>query len=512
VRGVARHVRILLGARWRALRNRFDRTRSRYGPLLAVGLAVAAALLVGLGHLSAPSLLESPAEVASGSSFGDSDGHAAGASALEAAFWLALLAAAITSFRVMEILYRRRDLRAVEAYPIRLEALYVDRFLAAGTESMLAGAALSLFFLPLVWHGAPHVYGLSLLVLFGGLVASAAFSFGLQVYAGRLNVRASENGGESRSVGAYGGPGQLFMFSPGVALAASAVSILLVRLAVGELLAPDGVHRAFWFAFGLLGAAVSASLFVAYRKFVEAYPAMCARFREADAVSYDPPVDYQVSDYASGAPLEGLLPGLARAPFRTDSLQYGRGYSLVRYSYIIGWLLGGLALAQWSRAAFPPWAVAAAPALVAATAANPWFRTARPPLRPAFARSLPLDSVDETVAALCLAARELLLMSLPYALLVVWADWSQAGPAGALLRGGGAVVAPLGLNGAVAVSWQFVEPSTWNAFLVPIGAAIAFLVAAVVSLPAAVTAAGLATLASAAPLFAAKHRAPADVR
>lgn len=505
-----RHVRILLGARWRALRNRLGRVRSRRGPLLAVGLAAAAAVLVLLGHFSAPALLEAPADVASGSSFGGGAGHAAGTSALEAAFWLALLAAAVTSFRVMEILYRRRDLRAVEAYPIRLEALYVDRLLASGVESMLAGAALSLFFLPLTWHGAPRVFGLSLLVLFAGLAASAAISFGLQVYAGRLNVRAAESDAKSRSVGAYGGPGQLFMFSPGIALAASAVSILLVRLAVGELLAPEGAHRAFWFAFGLLGAAVLVSLVAAYRKFVEAYPAMCARFREADAVSYEAPVDYQESDYASGARLEGLLPELARAPFRALSLQYGRGYSLVRYSYIIGWLLGGLALAQWSRAAFPPWAVAAAPALVAATAANPWFRTARPPLRPEFARSLPIDAADETVAALGLAARELLLMSVPYALLVVWADWSQAGAAGALLRGAGAVVAPLGLNGAVAVTWQLGAPGTANSFFVPIGAAVAFLVVAVVSLPAAVAGAAVAALASLAPLFAATRPASPD--
>lgn len=497
MRATLRHVRILLGTRCRAASNRIRNAWSDRGPWRALAFLTATGATVGLGDVAAPALLEAPAEVAAGGSLGASTVHVPGTAALEAAFWLTLLASAVTSFRVMEILYRRPDLRAVEIYPIRLPALYLDRLAATAVESALAGGALSVFFLPLVWHGAAGTFGLALLVVFAGLSSSSAISFGIQVYAGRLNVRTAERDQPSRSHGAYGGPGQLFMFSPGVALAGSAVAILLVRLAVGELLSPGGSLRAFWFAFGLLGFASLVSLSAALRMVLDAYPTMCARFREADAVSYRAPVDYQVSDFRSGEPLEWLVPASVTAPFRALSLQYGRGYSLVRYSYAIGWILGGLAVAQWSRTAFPPWAIASAPALVAATAANPWYRLVRPPLRPPFARSLPLSSSDETSATLALAARELLLLAGPYALLVVWADWSQAGAAAATFRGAAALFFPLGLDGAVAATWGVFGPGVASSLITPVAAAVALLGVAIVSLPAATGLAGVAVVVAA---------------
>ena len=495
------HLRLLLGTRLRAIGNRV-RSESTASLVGIAGFALLAiAGVTALGHFAAPSLLVAPKEVAVGSGFGAPERLPSGTLALEAAFWLTVLTAAVTSFRAMEILYRRKDVRAVEPYPVALHALFVDRALATALEAALASAGLSFFFVPLIWHGAAGVAGICLLVVFAGLLGSSLSSMAVQIFAGRLNVQSAERDGKRESKGdIYGGPGQIFIFSPGIALAGSAILVLLARLAAGELLANGGSLRAFWFGYGVIGVGVTIAVVSAYSRFVDAYPQMAARFREADAVQYEAHLDYQKSAYSRHDGLERLLPASVRPSYRAAALQYKRGHMLVRYSYVIGWILAGIALAQWSRTAFPPWAVVCAPAAIAATAANPWQRLVRPPLRPDFARYLPIRRGEQNLSALLLSAREVLLLSIPYALLVVWVDWGSAPPITALARGGMAVLVCLALNGAVALAWSLLEPAPAISLAVPVVAAAVLLTAAVVSLPLAATLAALLVLMHLTPL------------
>ena len=485
---VGSHLGLLLGTRWRAVSNRVRSAGAL--PKIAAGLLLAAGVLLVLGHLAAPALLAAPREAATGGGFGPSDRLPAGTTALEATFWLTVLAATVTSFRVMEILYRRADVRAVETYPVALPALFVDRTLAALLEAFIVAGFATLFFVPLAWHGRPDVLGLCALTTTTGMTASALVSLTVQVYAGDMNARASAASAKGSSSGVYGGPGQLFMFSPAIALAGSAIVILLARLSVGELLGAGAQPRGFWVGWGAIWVATLIGLVGAFRRFIGNFPRMAARFREADVVHYEAHLDYQTSAYADGGRLEGLLPADARPHYRTLALQYARGNSLVRYSYVIVWIVAGVALTQWSRSAFPPWAVGLVPAAIAATMANPWYRIVQPPLRPRWADLLPVEPADEARAGLLIAAREVLIIALPYAAIVLLADASAA-PTTAGLEAALALLGGLALNGTIALARTTLGTSTTQAFLIPAAVCVVLVVVAIASLAAAV---GLALL------------------
>ncbi len=470
------------------------RTASLIASVLGV-LVVAAAF----GHLAAPALLVAPDEIAAGGALGSPEELPRGTAALEAAFWLTALASAVTSFRVMEILYRRADLRAVDPYPLELAALYVDRLLAALLEAAVTIIGVSAFFIPLVWHGAPRVAAICMLVVATGLTASSIVSVAVQVAAGQMNARAARGEGGRNFGDAYGGPGQIFMFSPGIALAVCALLVLLARLAAGDLLEGSQTLRGFAFGYGLIGLVVVASLVDSFRRFVAGFPDMAARFREADAIQYEAHLDYQTSAYRQSSWYEVFVPESTRPAFRAALLQYGRAYMLARYSYVIGWVLAAFALSQWSRSAFPPWAVVCAPAVVAATVANPWQRLVRPPLRPQFARYLPIPEQTNMVAMLAIAVRELLLMVVPYMALVVWVDAGTAPAATVGLRAATALLLALGLNGLVALYWRLAAPDTSSAYILPLAGAAVAVAIAVVSIPAAAMFAAITTLANIAP-------------
>lgn len=489
---VARHIRLLLGARLRALLNRFAGVAPDRRLRLIAVLVVGAAIILGLGELAAPALLEAPVEAATGGSFRKADTLPAGTLALEAAFWLSALAASLTTFRAMELLYRRRDIRAIAPYPLNLTAVFVDRLAAAVGEAVAAAGAVALFFVPLIWHGGADIAGLAAGLAATGLVTSSLVGFAIQVYAGDLHVRGTESDKSSRG-DIYGGGSQALMFSPGLAFAVAAALILLARLAFGELLTEGGSLRAFWVANGAMGVAVLAGLIGAYRRFVARFPAMSARFREVDLVGFQVEVDYQTSAYEKRGWVERLIPASVRPAYRANSLQFGRRYALTRYSYGLFWLIAGLAVSQWSRQAFPSWAVAAVPAVAMATLANPWARLTGRSLAPHFAEGLPLSGAQRTLADLAVAARESVILALPYALLVLWIDMDLAG-ATAWLEAGVALAGPLGLNGFVALAWRLTDRSRSGAIAAAVLGAVAIAAAAILTLYAAAAVAALGLL------------------
>jgi hypothetical protein len=398
--------------------------------------------MMGLGEASAPTLLSTPTTSATGAAL-PGRSLPPGTLALEAAFWLSVLAASVTTFRAMELLFRRRDVRAVEPFPVRLGALFVDRLAATVFEALVASAGVALFFLPLTWHGAPKVALLASALSLVGLLASAVVGFSIQIYAGDIHVRSMQSDGRTPG-DIYGGGGQVLMFSPGVAFAVAAILILVARLGFGELLAADGSTRAFWVTMAVLGVSTVGGLVGALRRFVARFPAMAARFREVDLVGFHVDINYQTSQYDAASHLTRWLPGAVRPVFRALHLQFGRRFVLLRYGYLLFWIVAAIGLTQFSRGAFPPWAVATLPALATAWIVNPWFRALRPPLNPRFVQTLPLQISPRAAATSVLGLREGLLLALPYALLVGLIDY----PLGttALLEASLALIGPVAVG------------------------------------------------------------------
>ena len=438
--------KLLLGIRLRALRNRVIRLPAKRRRRLALYVVGFVGLMLGLGQASAPTLLSTPTTAATG---GTLSGRPlpAGTLALEAAFWLSVLASSVTTFRAMELLFRRGDVRAVEPFPVRLGALFVDRLAATAFEALVAALGVSLFFVPLVWHGAPRVALLASGLSVVGLLGSAVVGFAIQIYAGDIHVRSMTSNGRTPG-DIYGGGGQVLMFSPGVAFAVAAMLILLARLGFGELLAVDGSPRAFWATMAILGISTLVGLGGAMRRFVARFPAMAARFREVDLVGFHVDINYQTSQYDDASRLTQWLPGAVRPVFRALHLQFGRRFVLLRYGYVLFWLVAAVGLTQFGRQAFPAWTVALVPTLATALVINPWFRALRPPLNPGFTETLPLDVSPRAAAATALSLREGLFLAAPYAALVAAVDYDLGWVAA--LEVSLAVVGPLAL-GAVSM-------------------------------------------------------------
>ncbi len=479
-----KHLRILMRARRTALRNRLTGHTAGWWAGVAVLVALLVASLLALGNAAAPGLMKPPADVIT--AVGMDKGHRtlpAGAAALEAAFWLAALASSVLNFRIMELLFRRKDIRAVEHLPLRLYALYVDRLLAAMGEALAAALVLIPFFVPLAWHGGGLAAGTSIALVVLGLLTSSAIGFAVQLSAGSSMAGATpgKRKGETRDI--YGGSGQVFIYSPGVALAVSVIVILLAKLALGEVLKAGEATRAFGVALGILGIALVVALVVSFRHFVSAFPRMTARFHEADFVGYDIAAKHQTSEFDKRRLGEGLLPAAARAPFRVYALQFGRRYLLARWSYLFGWLAGGVAVFRLSEAAFPAWIIVTLPAVAAATLVNPWIRLSAPRIRPSYQNLLALPAFADTAAAVLFAARECLLFAGPYGLLVFaargarHADWAGGLGLAALAVGG-----CLALNGAMAIAWRLWGRSRIAELFVPVLLAIAMVALANVSL------------------------------
>ncbi|MBA2661121.1 MAG: hypothetical protein H0U74_02405 [Bradymonadaceae bacterium] len=478
------HLATLLGTRLRATRNRFRDRGPTWWLAITTTLLTTAAALLGLGHLAAPALMAPPTQLATPVGL-DPNALVAGASAMEATFWLSALVASVLVFRVMELLFRRADVRAVENYPIALSALFVDRALAATLEAIAAGALVATFFVPLVWHGGSRAFALCAALAVGGLLAGSLLAMAVQLFAGASQVPepdAAPKAGQRRSGDIYGGSGQVFLYAPGLALAIAVVTLLFLKLVLGEFLRVGEPTRAFSYGLVLLAVLVAISLVMSYRYFTHGFPAMAARFRESDFVTYDINTQYQKSAFGKRRLLERLLSQRAVAVFRADVLQYGRRYMMARYLYGLFWAGAAIAMFNLSPQAFPNWALAVLPTIVLAVLANPWRRLA---LQYASASmALPLSRGDQNTATTLFAAREVLLFALPYAALVlairgaVQGHWQSA-----VLAAVAGVVGGLAINGLMALGARLTLDRALLATLLPALACIALVGLAVLSTP-----------------------------
>jgi hypothetical protein len=449
------HTSLLIRTRVRAAKNRIASLGASSWRLLA-GLSVWVCGLTLLGHFSAPDLLSPPEDLVAVIAANPETGFPAGAAALEACFWLTATASSITGFRVMELLFRRDDIRAVEFYPFSLRSLYLDRLLATSVEAIAAALLVVPFFVPLVWHGGavPALVCTALLIL--GLLSSNVVGLSVQLWAGSTLIEEQKDTKDRSNKSIYGGPGQVFMYSPGLSLAISVVLILLAKLALGEVL-DDGLQsRALWLGIGILGAATGFAALGGWRYFTKGFHRMAARFREADFVGYEVSADYQRSAFEVPRLGERLLDASARPVFRATALQYRRRYMLTRYAYGIFWLVGGIAVFQASAAAFPLWLQRIAAVVATGIFFNPWVRVLSTRIRPEFDDYLPITDFERRTADSLLSLLEALLVTGPFAAaLLLAAVFEGRTPGFIAMHGAGALASVLALSGVVSITSIF---------------------------------------------------------
>ncbi len=407
----------ILRLRRRLVSNRLGdlsaRRRRRGALLLLMG---AAALLVG-GHLAAPALMEPPIDLATPRGLSPDD-LPAGAAALEAAFWLTALLAAVLNFRILELLFRRADVLAMQTLPIRPSALFVDRLASSLLEAFVVSLGTTLFFVPLLWHGGVAAFFASSAMVFGGLIFGALVSLAIMLSAARQLVPQDGPDGDKRSsmADAYGGAGQILLYAPALALGAIVVLALLWKLLLGEPLRLGYVSEPFLIGSAIVVGSALFSLLSARKTFVGHYYAIAPRFREADAAEYQAVIDYQTSSFRQPTRWERGLPAGAALATRALLLDDDRRIAGGRIGYVVVLLLAVIALMMLDLDALPMWAVAIVPAALAGVVINPWHRLASRAELLDVPLGLPLAEPSRRAAADRVALREFLLIGIPYAI------------------------------------------------------------------------------------------------
>ena len=459
--------------------------RRRWSTLVLL-LGGAAALIMG-GHLAAPMLMEPPVDLATPRGLSPDD-LPAGAAALEAAFWLTALLASVLNFRVLELLFRRPDIVALQSLPIEPSALFLDRFFASCTEAVVAAAAASIFFVPLLWHGGAAACLASVIMLFGGLLFGAAISLMVMLAATRQLIPETGKEGTQRPTitDAYGGQGQLLLYAPAVALGGVVIVALFWKLLLGEPLRLGAFNEPFWLGTGVIAAIAIGCLILAYRAFVDDYYAMAPRFHETDAADFSAVADYQTSSFDERSPWEFGLPKRTAATFRALLLDDDRRIAGSRVGYAVVLILAMIALAIVELSALPFWAIAMVPATLTAAIINPWHRLATRVRLLQDPLGLPVAAVDRRIAASRAAMREFLFIGLPYAVAAaaILGYFRGLGIDGGLI-GLCALTSGFGIAGGVAIAQAFQVPQGALRWL-PSALLVALTACAIVSLLAAI--------------------------
>ena len=385
-------------------------------------------LLLGIGHWAAPSLMIPPIELSIPTGREPRLSLIPGARALDIAFWLTALASAVSSFRIMELLFRRKDVRQLQHLPLDLRAYFVDRVVHGVAEVLGLSLLLSVVFVPLLWHGHTWVAAACIFMCVGGSLATFCAGLGVQLYAGHREFGHIAQAEGEQVVGA---DGQVFIFAPGGALLVSVILILFLKLALGEVIRLQNFARPTQLAMGVTFACCVAGLAVGYAYFTKCYFRVLAGFREVDFVGFKVEVDYQVSAFDKPSWSTRFVRPSARALYQRHRLQYARRHMLLRYAYAMMWVLYGLALWRIDSAAWPTWTAVAVALAALCILARPWLRLEHKTLRTPPIHALPIAPTDERHAASWFTLREALVFVLPMAasLAVVrglTAAWPQA--------------------------------------------------------------------------------------
>ena len=418
VKSPLQHTKALLAIRQTALRNRIGALQSaqKLGALLGVLLGVT--LLIVAGFFQRDALLAIPDATTLPAGFASRGSLLPGAAALDLAFWISAFCSAVFSFRIMEFLFRDNAIRSVDDLPLPPLAMFVDRALRGLLEALAMALAPALFFFPLLlenlWVGLA-----TQLLCFGGPLLTLGSGLGIQLFFGGTEFGKRGANTDRRAVDGYGGAGQLFLFAPAAALAASIILVMLLKLSLGELVRLESWNRATSLGVGIGLISVAASLAIGWSHFRRTYHRMLAGFREADFVGFDLPIDYQTSDFEKARAPEGILPLPARHAYRRTLLQYGRRFALIRYMYGLLWLLAIIALFQFEREALPSWAIAGLPCVLLAALANPFVRASQHGIRALSSQPGRIEARHEEMASALVVAREVILFLLPFCLVIL---------------------------------------------------------------------------------------------
>ncbi len=425
-----------------------DGERRRSALFALVGAA--AAIVVG-GHVAAPTLMAPPVDLATPRGLSP-DELPAGMMALEASFWLTALVASVLNFRVLELLFRRPDIVALQPLPIEAGALFSDRLAAATTEAVVAATAASLFFVPLLWHGGTPAAVASIAMLFGGLLFGTAVSLLVMVLATQRLIPDDTDSKRPSLTDSYGGPGQLLLYAPAVALGGIVVVALFWKLLLGEPIRPGGSMQLFWVGTAVLLATTAAGLMVCYRAFVEDYYEMAPRFHEIDAADFSAVADYQTSSFDTSRIWETGLNSQMRSTVRALLLDDDRRMAGSRVGYAVVLILAVVGLITVELDALPMWVAAMVPAIVTAVIVNPWHRLYERVRCLDNPLGLPVAAAARQTAVDRLGFREFLFIGGPYAIAaaVILGYFRDLGIEG-LVVGGCALAAGIGLAGAVSI-------------------------------------------------------------
>lgn len=409
-------IRTLLTLRRSAWRHQL----SHFSPKNNIGLWISIALLIVIllyvGHANVELFVEPPKNTAMPTNLQPRSNLVRGARALEIAFWLTALASTLSSFRIMELLFRRKDVRQLQYLPLPIETYFVDRVLYGLAEVIALSALTSVLFVPMLWHGHGWVALSCVLMCFGGLLATFCAGFGIQLYAGHREYGHYSIQGEHEPAMAAG---QLFIFAPGMALLFSMILNLFLKLGLGEVIRLSKFARPTWLALGVAAACSVAGLIIGFAYFKRCYFRILAGFREADFMGFQVQVDYQTSAYDQRTRWGKLVMETGRGIYQRHQLQFARRHLLMRYMYGMGWLLFGLAVWQFDATVFPDWGALGVVYLLLAILVHPWSKLDRPGLHTPAIHALPIEPRAEQSAWAWFSLREALLFGAPMLLLLL---------------------------------------------------------------------------------------------
>jgi hypothetical protein len=201
---------------------------------------------------------------------------------LETAFALAVLASAVLTFRVVEVLFRTDDAQALDMLPIPGAAYAADRLAVllrdAGAAALFGTALLA----PGLLRPGGDLAAVAIAYLAVACLVAVGSGFGVVTLAA---ASAQDGATGSRS-------GAVYHFAPGVAFGVTAALLLFLKLGfeqpfadAARNVAVGGLSRAAQVALGVpLLAALALCAFGA-RAYSRVHHALQARFREADSVT-----------------------------------------------------------------------------------------------------------------------------------------------------------------------------------------------------------------------------------
>lgn len=406
----------MIGLRKRLATNRLSHITGREKRItFLVSLLCLAGLLLG-GHLAAPTLMEPPLDLATPRGLHPED-LPKGAAALEAAFWLTTLLASVLNFRVLELLFRRPDIITLQTLPIAPRALFLDRLIASLTEALVVATAISVFFVPLTWHGGAAAALASYAMLLLGLSLGSLIALAVMLAATRQLIPPSKGQKpRGQSLDAYGGTGQILLYAPAASLGGIVVAALFLKLLIGEPLRLARLSEPFLIGITVLATIGLYSLRFAYKSFVAHYYEMAPRFHEADAAEFSSFIDYQDSNFLQKRRWELGLPERTGLVYRALSIDDDRRVAGARVGYFIVVTLAVLALMTLELSAMPSWVLATFPLILTAIVINPWKRIAARAQLLHHPIAMPIASKDRAIATSRAAIREYAYLALPYTL------------------------------------------------------------------------------------------------